>query len=73
MKMNAKKQAEAKEMNAKYDYFAIQSYDDGSIKYYKTFGHAYKAANKRAGMGDNVALFGYAILGINDRDMLYCC
>ena len=73
MKMSAEKKAEAKEMNAKYYAFEIYSYDDGKSVYYKTFGRAYKAANKRAGMGDNVGLFGLALNSFNDRQMLYCC
>ena len=73
MKMTAKKAAEAKEMNAKYFAFEIYSYDDGKSVYYKTFGRAYKAANNRAGKGDNVALFGLALNSFNYRQMLYCC
>ena len=64
---------EAKSMNEKYYMFSIHSYDGAATAYYKTFGRAYKAANKRAANGENVALFGHALNSFNDHDMLYCC
>ena len=74
MKQSKEKAAEAKQMNAQYDYFAVYCYDaPADRKFYHTFGRAYKAANARAAKGDNVALFGYQIGSFNDHDVLYCC
>lgn len=74
MKMTNEKKAEAKEMNAKYACFEVVSYDENrerkDSRFYNTFGRAYKAANHRAGQGENVELFG-CYYGL--RESLYCC
>lgn len=70
MKLSEAKKAEAKEMNAIYWMFVIENRDTLELKYYKHFGHAYKAASRMVYAGSNVRLYGINGAGHTE---LYAC
>jgi len=73
MKLVSYRKLDAKEMNAKYVYFELQSFDSGEVKVFKTFGRAYLSASARARKGEDVGVFGIAHDTYWYREMLCCC
>lgn len=70
MKQTKAKAKEAQAMNRTYICFKVTDQDTGQTTYFQKFGWAYKFANRQAGQGKNVRLFG---AGTSDWYELYSC